>query len=44
MSRLTVQMEDRAASATKNMIQEFQQRIVANPPGACPVDMQLAFL
>ena len=44
MSRLTVQMEDRAASATKNMIQEFQQRIVANPPGTCPVDMQLAFL
>lgn len=44
MSRLTVQTEDRAASATKALVQEFQQRIVANPPGVCPVDMQLAFL
>ena len=25
-------------------MKEFTQRIVANPPGVCPVDMQLAFL
>lgn len=36
--------EDRAASTTKTMVQEFQQRIVASPPGVCPVDLQLAFL
>ncbi len=44
MSRLTVMTEDRAASTTKTMVQEFQQRIVASPPGVCPVDLQLAFL
>jgi len=25
-------------------MKEFTQRIIANPPGVCPVDMQLAFL
>ena len=25
-------------------MKEFTQRIVTNPPGVCPVDMQLAFL
>ena len=25
-------------------MQEFEQRIVASPPGVCPVDMQLSFL
>ncbi len=44
MSRLKVMTEDRAASTTKTMVKEFGQRIIASPPGVCPVDLQLAFL
>lgn len=44
MSRLTLMTDDRAQSTTKTMMQEFEQRIVASPPGVCPVDLQLAFL
>lgn len=36
--------EDRAQSTTKTMMKEFEQRIIASPPGVCPVDLQLAFL
>ncbi len=44
MSRLTVMTDDRVSSTTKVMVQEFQQRVVASPPGVCPVDLQLSFL
>ena len=44
MSRLTVTTDDRASSTTKTMVKEFVQRIIASPPGVCPVDLQLAFL
>lgn len=36
--------DDRAASTTKTMVKEFGQRIIASPPGVCPVDLQLSFL
>lgn len=44
MSRLTVVSTDKVNSTTEKLMKEFTQRIVANPPGVCPVDMQLAFL
>lgn len=44
MNRLSVKSTDRVDSTTEKLMKEFAQRIVANPPGVCPVDMQLAFL
>ena len=44
MSRLSVASADKVNSTTEQLMKEFTQRIVANPPGVCPVDMQLAFL
>ncbi|HIZ06759.1 MAG TPA: FAD-dependent oxidoreductase [Candidatus Eubacterium avistercoris] len=44
MSRLSVVSTDKVNSTTEKLMKEFTQRIVANPPGVCPVDMQLAFL
>jgi len=44
MSRLSVKSTDKLDSTTEKLVKEFTQRIVANPPGVCPVEMQLAFL
>lgn len=44
MNRLTVVSNDRVNSVTQELMTEFSQRIIANPPGVCPIDMQLAFL
>ena len=44
MSRLSVISTDKVNSTTETLMKEFTQRIIANPPGVCPVDMQLAFL
>ena len=44
MSRLSVVSADKVNSTTEQLMKEFTQRIAANPPGVCPVDMQLAFL
>jgi NADPH-dependent glutamate synthase beta subunit-like oxidoreductase len=44
MSRLSVIEADRVNATTQQLMKEFTQRIIANPPGVCPIDMQLAFL
>ncbi len=44
MSRLTVVTPNKARSTTERLMKEFEQRIIASPPGVCPVDMQLSFL
>ena len=44
MSRLSVISTDKVNSTTETLMKEFTQRIIANPPGVCPVDTQLAFL
>lgn len=44
MNRLSVVSNDRVDSVTQKLMKEFSQRIIANPPGVCPIDMQLAFL
>lgn len=42
--RLKVEQQNRKDSATHLLMREFEQRIVASPPGVCPIDMQLSFL
>lgn len=44
LSRMTLMTDDRASSTTRTIVKEFGQRIIASPPGICPVDLQLAFL
>ncbi len=44
MNRLTLVSNDRVNSTVESLMTEFTQRIIANPPGICPVDMQLSFL
>lgn len=44
MSRLTVVTPNKVRSTTERLMKEFEQRIIASPPGVCPVDMQLSFL
>lgn len=44
MSRLLMAAADKVETTTETMMREFEQRIVASPPGVCPVDLQLAFL
>ena len=44
MSRLTLLTDDMVSSTTQTIVKEFGQRIIASPPGICPVDLQLAFL
>ena len=39
MSRLKVVSSDRVNTTTEKLMKEFTQRIVANPPGVCPVDI-----
>ena len=41
--KLESERETRVESTTRRIMQEFEQRIVASPPGVCPVDLQLAF-
>lgn len=42
--RLRVETQNREDLTTELLMREFEQRIVASPPGVCPVDMQLSFL
>lgn len=44
ISRLKIESNDKVNETTERLMKEFASRIVANPPGICPVDMQLAFL
>ncbi len=44
MARQTLMNDNKAQSTVKTMMREFEQRIIASPPGVCPVDLQLAFL
>ena len=44
MSRLTIATEDRAQQTVESLYKELERRIVASPPGLCPVDLALNFL
>ncbi len=43
-NRLSLVSNGRANSTAEQLMKEFARRIIANPPGICPIDMQLAFL
>ena len=44
MSRLTIQTPDRAQLVVEGLYKDVESRIVASPPGLCPIDMSLSFL
>lgn len=44
MSRLTVATPNKMSATGEILTQDFAQRIMASPPGVCPVDLQLASL
>ncbi len=44
MNRLSIIPEDQIDITSKQMMSVFAQRVVACPPGVCPIEMQLSFL
>ena len=44
MSRLTIATENRALQTVEGLYKDLERRIVASPPGLCPVDLALSFL
>ncbi len=44
MSRLEVMTKTRAESVVDDLYKDLERRIVASPPGLCPVDMTASFL
>lgn len=44
MSRLQIKTQDQAQQVVEALYKDLERRIVASPPGLCPVDMTLAFL
>ena len=44
MSRLTIQTPDHAQLVVEGLYKDVESRIVASPPGLCPIDMSLSFL
>lgn len=44
MSRLDIKTRDRAQMVVEGLYQDLERRIVASPPGQCPVDMAASFL
>ena len=44
MSRLTILTKDKAQVTMESLYQNLEQRIVAGPPGICPVDITRAFI
>lgn len=44
MSRLDIRTRDRAQMAVEGLYKDLERRIIASPPGQCPVDMASAFL
>lgn len=44
MSRLQMKTQDQAQKVVEELYKDLERRIVASPPGLCPVDMTQAFL
>lgn len=44
MSRLSIYTKSRAQAVVEGLYKDLEQRIVASPPGLCPVDMSASFL
>ncbi len=43
MSRLDFKTKDRAQVVVEGLYQDLERRIIASPPGQCPVDMAESF-
>ena len=44
MSRLKIAVENQAVQTVERLYKDLERRIVASPPGICPVDLALNFL
>jgi NADPH-dependent glutamate synthase beta subunit-like oxidoreductase len=44
MNRLELQSRDRAQIVVEGLYKDLERRIIASPPGQCPVDMAASFL
>ena len=44
MSRLTILTKDKAQDTMESLYQDLERRIVASPPGLCPVDLTRSFI
>ncbi len=44
MSRLTIMSQSRAQTTVEGLYTDMERRIIASPPGICPVDLCAAFL
>ncbi|WP_324823756.1 NAD(P)-binding protein [Sinanaerobacter sp. ZZT-01] len=44
MSRLDIKTRDRAQTVVEGLYKDLERRIIASPPGLCPVDMASSFL
>ena len=44
MSRLTIITKDKAQVTMESLYQDLERRIVASPPGLCPVDLTRSFI
>ena len=44
MSRLKIAIENEAVQTVERLYKDLERRIVASPPGICPVDLALNFL
>lgn len=44
MSRLNIETPNRAQTVVENLYMDMEHRIIASPPGLCPVDMAASFL
>ena len=44
MSRLTISTKDRAQATMESLYKDLERRIVASPPGLCPLDLTGSFI
>ena len=44
MSRLKIKTPNKAQMVVEELYKDLERRIIASPPGLCPIDMSLAFL
>ena len=44
VSRLTILTKDKAQVTMESLYQDLERRIVASPPGLCPVDLTRSFI
>ena len=44
MSRLTIATQNEAQTTIEGLYKDLERRIIASPPGLCPVDLSASFL